>query len=145
MFLMSPISTSLASLFARASSFAARPHLNIFEYIWIYLNRFEYIWINICWSPPHEHWLLHKSVERLNMVYSRIERFKRSQWNMTSYYVFVIPVSLIWQVTLSFLPVSPWCGVVVIDIGLVVPQMPATHSITNKSEEWLKKRTDLAV
>ena len=33
MFLMSPISTSLASLFARASSFAARPHLNIFEYM----------------------------------------------------------------------------------------------------------------
>ena len=32
MFLMSPISTSLASLFARASSFAARPHLNICKF-----------------------------------------------------------------------------------------------------------------
>ena len=36
-------------------------------------------------------------------------------------------VSPIWQVIL--LPVSPWCGVVVVDIGLVVPQMPAEHKL----------------
>ena len=30
---------------------------------------------------------------------------------------------------MPLLPVSPWSGVVVIDIGLVVPQMPSTHNL----------------